>query len=105
MTVRSSKNSRHIWKLKRREVIGIIALGVGALALVGLRTHILRLRYALGYAIEEETMLLEKERQARANFTSLRDPKRLTGIARKLGFEKPKRVIRLSDIENGLSSP
>lgn len=73
----------------------LVATLVGALGLAALRIDILRLRYALGEAIEQEKQLGQLQRRHQATLESLRDPSRLAALARQRGFERPERVLEL----------
>ncbi len=66
-----------------------------ALALAALRIDILRLRYALGEAIETEKTLAFEHRRHQATFEMLRDPSRLAALARERGFDRPTRILEL----------
>ena len=48
-----------------------------ALALVGLRIHIVGLQYYLGTSSATESKLMERERDARIELTEMKDPKKL----------------------------
>jgi hypothetical protein len=73
-------------------VVGALAAG---LALAALRIDILRLRYSLHEALQEQQTLVEQRNEALARVHSLRDPKRLASLARQRGFARPERVIEL----------
>lgn len=81
--------------LSRRECIGWLLVTVAGLSLAGLRMHVIRLRYALGRAAREEQRLAARERGARATLAALRDPKRLTELARARGYGPPERILRV----------
>jgi hypothetical protein len=74
-----------------------IAVGtiLGALLLVTLRVHILRVRYALAEVASQEEALLERKRQMTVRVRELRDPARLHKLAAELGFARPERVITI----------
>lgn len=69
-----------------------VALG---LAMVALRSDMIRMRYALAAAMREERDLLQERRELVAQLRSLRDPARLAGLARGRGFVRPERVLEL----------
>ena len=68
---------------------------LAALALAALRVDLIRVRYGLGQAMQEEKQLLEQERGLRARLGSLRDPIRLAQLAPRYGLARPARVIDL----------
>jgi len=74
-------------------LIGALAAG---LSLVALRVDILRLRYALAEALEQEKTLLEERRAATARLESLRDPARLASLAQARGLARAARVVDLA---------
>jgi hypothetical protein len=69
---------------------------LGALALAALRVDLIRVRYGLGQAMQEEKQLMERERALRAQVGSLRDPTRLARLAPRYGLARPVRVLELS---------
>jgi hypothetical protein len=69
---------------------------LAALALAALRVDLIRVRYGLGQAMQEEKELLEQERALRARVGSLRDPIRLARLAPRHGLARPARVLELS---------
>jgi hypothetical protein len=68
---------------------------LAALALAALRVDLIRVRYGLGAAMEEEKQLLEQHRALRARVGSLRDPIRLARLAPRHGLVRPARVLEL----------
>lgn len=68
---------------------------LAALALAALRVDLIRVRYGLGQAMQEEKELLEQERALRARVGSLRDPIRLARLAPRHGLARPARVLDL----------
>jgi hypothetical protein len=68
---------------------------LAALALAALRVDLIRLRYGLGEAMQEEKQLLEQDRALRAEVGSLRDPNRLASLAPRYGLIRPARVLDL----------
>ena len=68
---------------------------LAALALAALRVDLIRVRYGLGQAMQEEKQLLEQERAVRAKVGSLRDPNRLASQAPRYGLVRPARVLDL----------
>lgn len=69
---------------------------LAALAIVSLRVDLIRVRYGLGEAMEQEKALLEQERKLRARVGGLRDPTRLAELAPRYGLARPARVLELS---------
>jgi hypothetical protein len=69
---------------------------LAALALAALRVDLIRVRYGLGQAMQEEKELLEQDRTLRARVGSLRDPIRLARLAPRYGLARPARVLELS---------
>ena len=68
---------------------------LAALALAALRVDLIRVRYGLGQAMQEEKQLLEQDRALRAKVGSLRDPNRLASLAPRYGLARPARVLDL----------
>ncbi len=90
------KRSRR-WLHFRIPFLPILAgLVLGSLVLASLRTAIVRTKYALGDAAEQETQLLERERGAIVSGRALRDPRKLHEAALAHGFVRPERVIDLA---------
>jgi cell division protein FtsL len=72
----------------------------GALAHVAVRTHGLRIAYALGRERRTNTELAEQRRRLNIEIGMLKDPDRVIGIARdKLGMgpPAPENVVRLEN--------
>ena len=69
---------------------------MAGLSLAWLRIDILRLRYALADALEQEKQLLEERRATTAQLEGLRDPARLASLAGARGLTPPTRVIELA---------
>jgi len=82
----------------RRRLLAVLLAGslVAGLSLAALRVDILRLRYALADAVEEEKRLFEEHRVATAHLEALRDPARLASLADTRGLTPPTRVIELA---------
>lgn len=82
---------------RRRVLAALLASAlVAGLSLAALRIDILRLRYALADALEQEKQLLEERRVATAHLEGLRDPARLASLADARGLTAPARVIDLA---------
>ena len=90
-----SKTRGRMPGLRRSVAACLLGLALGALCLVALRVDILRTRYALAEALEHEQKLLAERRDLTVEMRRLRDPARLTSLARKRGFVRPERVIDL----------
>ena len=72
----------------------IAVLGVG-LAIVVLRSDVLRLRFALSGALQEAQRLVIEERELTVERRRLRNPSELVARARDGGFIAPVRIINL----------
>jgi len=73
----------------------LLALFVGAFALVALRTEVLKLRYELAHQLELESKLDARQRDLTVRMRQLREPRQLAERAAELGFGRPERVIDL----------
>jgi len=73
----------------------VLAISSAALALSTLRIDQLRLRYALGHAIEQEQALRQERSRLIARMRELRDPIGLRQIASERGFAQPEQIIDL----------
>jgi hypothetical protein len=71
-------------------VAAAVAIG---LALVALRNDLIRMRYGLSAAMQQERELLGERRELTARVRALRDPARLARLARDRGFVRPERVF------------
>jgi hypothetical protein len=85
---------------------GFVAVLVGAavvvgLALAALRNDLIRMRYDLSEAMQQERELLEARRELTAKLVALRDPARLARLARERGFVRPERVLAVGAPEGG----
>jgi hypothetical protein len=80
-----------------RRALPALLAGVllAALALAALRVDLIRVRYGLGQAMQEEKELLERDRTLRAQVGSLRDPIRLARLAPRYGLDRPARVLEI----------
>jgi len=63
------------------------------LAVVALRNDLIRMRYGLTAAMQEERDLLQERRELTARVRALRDPARLVRLAEERGFVRPERVF------------
>jgi hypothetical protein len=68
---------------------------LAALALAALRVDLIRVRYGLGQAMQQEKELLERDRALRARVGSLRDPIRLARLAPRYKLARPARVLEI----------
>ena len=66
----------------------LVGLGV-----VALRNDLIRMRYALTAALQEERDLQQERRELTARMRALRDPARLARLAEQRGFVRPERVF------------
>jgi len=73
-------------------VAAVVATG---LAVVALRNDLIRMRYGLTAALQEELDLLQERRELTARVRALRDPARLARLARERGFVRAERVLEL----------
>lgn len=82
---------------RRPEGLGALLLGVvlAALALSALRVHVTELRYQRADALATEQRLTEQERQLSVAVQGLKDPRRLSEVAKASGFVRPERVLDL----------
>jgi hypothetical protein len=85
---------------------GFLAVLVGAavvagLALAALRNDLIRMRYDLSEAMQQERELLEERRELTAKVVALRDPARLSRLARERGFVRPEQVFGVGAPEGG----
>ncbi len=78
------------------------AVAIG-LALVALRNDLIRMRYGLSAAIQQERELLQERRELTARVRALRDPARLSRLARARGFARPERVFEVG--ASGAAAP
>jgi hypothetical protein len=81
----------------RRGTLVSLAVGglLGALLLAGVRTEIQRLRYERAEIIRQNRVLDARLSELTARTRALRDPMRLSRLARKRGFTRPRMVIQL----------
>ena len=88
--------SQHTRKLLPLLVLALIA----ALGISALRIDLIRIRYAMASVVEEETNLLEEQRQLIVRRRQLRDPIELAVQARARGFRPPRQIIVLREPTN-----
>jgi hypothetical protein len=82
----------------RRPVLAALLAGclVAGLAVAALRIDMLRVRYALNTANNQEQALEEARSALVVQLRELRHPERLAGEARRMGLARPDRVIQLA---------
>lgn len=81
--------------LPRWAPLAIAACLLAALSVAALRVDLIRLRYGLARALEQEKSLLEERRNLLATMGGLRDPARLARAAEERGFVRPERIVDL----------
>jgi hypothetical protein len=81
----------------------IVALGV-ALAVAALRIDLIRTRYAVAAAMDEEQALLEEQRALIVRRRQLRDPVELAVQARQRGFRPASRIFAMPDPASSLDT-
>lgn len=72
-----------------------LGIAISALGLVALRLDTIDLRYRRGEALETAAALRERRARLLVERAHLRDPMRLIGAARELGFVPPERILEL----------
>jgi hypothetical protein len=90
---------------RRQAPVVVLGILLAAFAIAALRVDILRLRYGLGEAVNTRTVLLEEQRRLTAEVRALRDPARLTHLARQRGLVRTQRVIDLRSTGAGREQP
>ena len=92
-------------ELRARSHASLIALAavvlVGSLALVGLRSELLRMHYTSTELVKSEQQLQEVKQTLLVEMRRLRDPARLARHAQELGFVHPQRVIDIREPSQG----
>ena len=88
---RPQRGSRSLLRGAAPYLVGAAVL-VG-LAVVALRNDLIRMRYGLTAAMQEERDLLQERRELTARVRELRDPARLVRLAEERGFVRPERVF------------
>jgi hypothetical protein len=84
----------------------VVAAVVGGLFLAVLRMDVIRLRFSLASAFEEELRLEELKRELTVDMRQLRDPAVLGRRAQEIGFQRAARLIELGqDMPLGGSPP
>lgn len=87
--------SRRATRLPRWLPLAVAAGLLAALSVAALRVDMIRLRYGLAQALEQEKSLLEERRTMLASVRALRDPARLARAAEKRGFQRPTDILDL----------
>lgn len=80
----------------RLTVLLMVIFAVAGLGIVGMRSDVMRIRYALSEAITEEKRLRLEYNESTVEMRKLRSPARVTRLAEELGFQRPERIIDLS---------
>lgn len=81
---------------------GLVGVFIATLALTALRRELIGVRYEIIAAVDEEARLREERDRWIARVQALRDPARLSGLARQRGFDRPDRAIDLrSPLDGG----
>jgi hypothetical protein len=91
--VSSEENPRRMQRLLPLLLIALIA----ALGVVSLRIDLIRVRYAMADALDQENSLIAEQRRLIVRRRQLRDPVELAVRARTLGFRPPSRVISVPE--------
>jgi hypothetical protein len=109
--VRSERATPRTFSLPRRTaqrrlawgpiVVLLVTTALALLALAALRMSIVRTGYQLAATLQRETELRGRERSAAVDARVARDPQKLRGLAERLGFARPERVIDLSREASG----
>jgi cell division protein FtsL len=73
----------------------LIAILVAALFLVGLRSELTAMRYAIPEALAQEEQLRAEKRALTVEMRRLRDPSLLAARAREMGFVHPEQIVEL----------
>jgi hypothetical protein len=90
----------------RRWLPVALALCLGAaLGVAALRVDLLRVRYGLADALQQEKALLQEQREMRARVGELRDPARLAQLARRFDLVRPRRIVHLATPAPGAGQP
>jgi hypothetical protein len=83
----------------------LVAGVAGALFLAVLRMDVIRMRFAVAQAFEEELRLQELKRELTVDMRQLRDPAQLARRAEKLGFRRAEQLIDLDTHVEAQGSP
>jgi len=75
--------------------VAIGAAVLASLAVAAVRIDLIRVRYGLAEALEQEQALLQARREGLARLRTLRDPADLGAVARENGFVRPARIVDL----------
>lgn len=75
----------------------LVLVLLAALGVASLRIDLIRTRYALATAMEQENALIEEQRALIVRKRQFRDPAALAAAARERGFRPPARVFTLPD--------
>lgn len=100
-----SKRSALPETLRRIAPLAVGIAVVAGLAVAALRVDLIRVRYGLADAVQQERALLEERRGMLAEVRALRDPQRLTRLAQEQGFVRPTRIRTLDAAPPGSVRP
>jgi len=89
-------NENHPRRLRKLIPLLILAL-VAALSISALRIDLIRTRYAMAAALEEEEALIAEQRRLIVRRRQLRDPVELAVQARARGFRPPTQILSLPE--------
>ncbi|MEE2679154.1 MAG: hypothetical protein VX546_11300 [Myxococcota bacterium] len=84
---------------RRRVTLLFTVAMAAALAVAALRIDLIRIRYGLAKAVHTEKALLQERREIVARVRALRDPVRLSELARRQGFVRPSHIQAIPPIE------
>lgn len=77
-------------------VLVMVITALAGLGIVGMRSDVMRIRYALSEAMAEEKRLRVEHNLSTVEMRRLRSPARLSSLAQELGFRRPEGIIDLS---------
>ncbi len=77
-------------------VLVMIITALAGLGIVGVRSDVMRIRYALSEAMAEEKLLRVEHNESTVEMRRLRSPARLSSLAQELGFRRPEKIVDLS---------
>jgi hypothetical protein len=80
----------------RLTVLIMVLTALAGLGIVGMRSDVMRIRYALSAAMEEEKLLQLEHNTSTVAMRKLRSPARLSSLAQELGFRRPEQIVDLS---------
>ena len=77
-------------------VLMMLITALAGLGIVGVRSDVMRIRYALSEAMAEEKRLRVEHNASTVEMRRLRSPARLSSLAQELGFRRPEKIVDLS---------